>query len=698
MKKSFLFFVVALLLSSIVCGITADAANAYIPYNSYSYNEFEEADASPAGYIPQSVINSSVLGLEESFDNITDIVYLNGLIYFLDSNNSRILVLDENYSLQKEYRDFYYNGKKIAFKGALGLTVTDNGDIFIADTLSNRVICADNQGIVKFVITRPNEALNNTSAAFDPQKVAIDSEGRIFVATKSIALGLMVFDSNGQFIEFFGANEVLSTTQAIVKQFRKLFMNITQLELVEQATPVSITSMDFDKSGFLYTVSPYRDATVTKPVSGLIRKLNYKGNDILNDDVIFGDLEEDEKIKTWFCDIDIDDEGFLNILDPSRGRVFQYTDTGILVSVFGSIGGQVGCFSNPTALESVKNDILVCDGKKNCIYVFSPTEYGTLFRSAILKMNSNDLEGSTDEWNQLLEKNSNCYQAYLALGRICEYEGDYKGAMSNYKLAYSQDEYASAFQQKRQNIIEKNAFLIVVIVIVVIGGILFSISKVKKLTKSSSGSAYSKMEGKYTMPFYVLIHPNDGFAQFKTRDITSMAISFLIAAFWLLSNIIDFNFTGFAFSINRNSEFNIAVAFAVTIGAFMLFALSNWVVAALTDGKGTLKSIIATIAYSLIPYLISKFICVGLTNLLVPSESVFIDIISVIGIIWTASVLFLGLMTIHEYSVGKTIWALLLTILSMIIIVFLMILLYSLMQQLFDFIRSVFMEITYRTR
>ena len=112
--------------------------------------------------------------------------------------------------------------------------------------------------------------------------------------------------------------------------------------------------------------------------------------------------------------------------------------------------------------------------------------------------------------------------------------------------------------------------------------------------------------------------------------------------------------------------------------------------------KGTIKDIIATVSYSLIPYLVSQLIKIVLTNLLVPSESVFITIVTTIGLLWTISVMFLGLMTIHEYSVGKTVISILLTFVGIIIIVFIVILLYSLIQQLTNFISSVYREIIFR--
>lgn len=707
MKKHFLT-TVAVVALSILFSFSIAAQSVFAPYNSYEYNRFDESVKSPVGYVPSQILDSSRLNLSMPLNSVTDLVLLDGTIYVLDSGNSRILALNTDYKVVGEYSNFKvgdYNkekltellgGEEVSFVGANGFAVSKDGKFYIADTLNNRVLKLNKECKVEAVILRPDEALNNTGAAFDPSKVAVDEKNRVYVTADSIALGLMVFNENGEFIQFFGTNEVLSKTQAFVKAFRKAFMTVTQLDLVEQTTPVTIYNMDFDSNGFLYTVSPYRDSTSKAAVSGLVRKLNYMGEDVLESSLVFGDTEEDDDSKTWFHDVDIDREGFINLLDQNRGRIFQYTDSGMLISVFGTKGDQVGCFSSPSAIETINQDIIVADKKKNCIFVYSPTDYVKTVRSAVIKMNNNDLEGSEEEWRSILTLNSNNYFAYEGLGRIYDYKGEYEKAMQYYKIAYAQDEYALSHQQYRQEKIEKNILWICISVIASIALIAFAIKAVKKYAKPVEGSAYSRMEQRYTMPFYTLLHPVDATSQFKRRNITSMAVSFGIVVLWLLIRIFDYNCTGFSFSINRNVDFNMPVQMAVTIGLFVAFVVSNWVVAVLLDGKGTARDIIAISAYSMIPYLISQFIKVILTNVLVPKEAVFFEIICIIGLIWTIAVLFVGMMTIHEFTAGKTVWALLLTLLGIVIIVFLIILLFSLAQQLVNFIKSVYKEIIFR--
>lgn len=720
MKKFISTIIVVLVVASLLTGTVFAAGSSFAPYKSYEYNMFDESIVAPIGYTISENITGSYLGLDKELSSPYDIkiAEVDGEkhIFILDPGNSRILELDNDYKLVQEYANITVSEevmkeyevlvsdqekRTIAFNGATGLAINLDGDFVVADKTGNRVLIIDKETrTVSSVIYRPDEALNDTGATFSPHKVEIDDRGRYYITSESIALGVMIFGNDGKFIEFYGANEVLSTTQAIVKYIRETFYSVTQLDHQESVTPVIIKNMDFDEKGFLYTVSPYRDAENTKAaVEGLVRKLNYNGDDLVGETVIFGDIEENSITgqKTWFHDIDVDQNGFLNILDNSRGRVFQYTDTGTLVSVFGANGAQTGAFGGgAVAIESVGDDILVADIKKNAVFVFSPTDYALNVRKALMLMDNNDFEGSAEVWNAILESNDNSYLCYQGLGRIADYQGEYKKAMEYYKLAYDQEGYALAYQQYRQQLIEKYALVVILAVAVIVVLVFFAMKGIKKLTVPAEGQAYSKMESKYGMEFYVLTHPLDGFAQFKTRKLPSYRVSAIIVFAWLIISILDFNCTGFAFSINRSVDFNMPVTLLLTVGIYIMFCVSNWAICTLIEGKGTMKDIFATTAYSLIPYLVTQGIAVILTNVLVPTESVFITIITTIGLLWTAAVLILGMLTIHEFTVGKTIISLLLTLLGMIAMVLLAILLYSLMKQMFSFFISIYKEISFR--
>lgn len=113
-------------------------------------------------------------------------------------------------------------------------------------------------------------------------------------------------------------------------------------------------------------------------------------------------------------------------------------------------------------------------------------------------------------------------------------------------------------------------------------------------------------------------------------------------------------------------------------------------------GKGKFNEIMTVTAYALIPYIASLFINLALSNVLSQNEGVFMAVVSVIGLVWSAAILFAGMMTIHQYSVGKTVLSFLVTIVGMLILVFLMVLVITLAAQVMSFVDSIIREVSIR--
>ena len=73
-------------------------------------------------------------------------------------------------------------------------------------------------------------------------------------------------------------------------------------------------------------------------------------------------------------------------------------------------------------------------------------------------------------------------------------------------------------------------------------------------------------------------------------------------------------------------------------------------------------------------------------------------IIRIIGIMWSAVLLFSAIRSVHQYSAAKTIFAILLTIAAIAIMLILLILLLFLIQQMVIFFSTLFTEISYRIK
>ncbi len=671
-----------------------------VPYTTYDYNFHKESVASPAGYIPAEKITAETLGLDLSFSTPTDIYYDNkDSIYLLDSDNGRVIVMDKNLQLKSVLDNFLdKQGEKMTFAGAEGFAVGKDGKYYIADTKGERILVFNPDYTLLREIGKPEDEKEiEEGFPFDVNKIIVDDRNNLYVLSHSNNMGAYVFDKDGNYQRFFGGNNVVKTGEVILKYMLRNFLTQEQLDGMVSSTPINLASFDVDGKGFVYTSTVVSGAKTTP--EGTVRKLNYLGKNILDETIVFGDLEWDRASTTTttnIIDLDVDESGFINMLDSGRGKVFQYTERGELVAVFGAYGKQFGTFSGPQALESIGDNVLVVDSTKNCLYLFKPSSYGSRYREAIMKLQNDDFDGSLNIWQQLLAENSNNADAYYGIGRVYDMQGDYVSAMKYYKLADDRDSYSQAFEEYRNILVEK-MFLPAVGVIIA----LFVLAKVVKYlrrnkVKAVNNSAYSKLESKYTFPLYTVFHPIDGFQQLKPRKIGSWKVAWTLLAALFVVFTLEYFVTGYMFNLNRAMDYNLLIMLLKTIGIVFLFIISNWAICTLFNGNGNLKEISCVTAYSLVPLLVAMLFKIIASNVLSMSEGGIINIFLVLGILWTVLLLLCGLSCIHEYTITQAVFSAIATVLGMAVIVFLIIMFFSLMQQTASFVQSIVTEIATR--
>jgi len=200
----------------------------------------------------------------------------------------------------------------------------------------------------------------------------------------------------------------------------------------------------------------------------------------------------------------------------------------------------------------------------------------------------------------------------------------------------------------------------------------------------------------YVYPFYSLIHPSDGFQEMKynKKECLPFAIFTLIA--WYVTTVLKTQYTDFVFNMQDPDNINILMILVTTLGVFFIAAVANWSVTTLMDGEGSFKVIITAGAYSLLPIIFSNIITTVASWGLCMDEGVFLTYVDLIAWIWTILLLVVALQKIHDFTFGKTLAMLALTIFGVAIIVFLGVLIYSLYQQVSAFIVGLYYEIIYR--
>ncbi|ERJ11738.1 YIP1 family protein [Haloplasma contractile] len=205
-----------------------------------------------------------------------------------------------------------------------------------------------------------------------------------------------------------------------------------------------------------------------------------------------------------------------------------------------------------------------------------------------------------------------------------------------------------------------------------------------------------KKEDLWTFPLYILMHPIDGFDEFKRykRGKLYVAITFLVLM--ALLSILKYQYTGFIVNENNPQDLNSIKEIAYILAPLLIFVIGNWSVTTLLDGKGKLKEIFMMTCYALFPMIVIGYINIIISNIVSIPEADFYYLFNGFGIFLTAYMLFIGLIVIHEYTLMKSLLTILFTIVAMGVLIFIGLLFFDLIQQIFGFLYAIIKEISLR--
>lgn len=205
---------------------------------------------------------------------------------------------------------------------------------------------------------------------------------------------------------------------------------------------------------------------------------------------------------------------------------------------------------------------------------------------------------------------------------------------------------------------------------------------------------FSKEKWKYA--FYTVSHPMDAYYEIRHRERGSVAVAFVLVILF-----------SFSFSINRMSaSFIVNDVDPLTVNAlpelisvlllYGLFCVGNWSITCLMNGEGRLKDTAIAVGYAMIPMIICFNIGTIFSQFVTEDEGAFYTIIVGLGIAYALIMALMGIMQIHNYTLGKTLITIFLTFIAMFIIIFIALLLFDLLNQLYSFVYSIYQELIFR--
>ncbi|MDF2587807.1 MAG: Yip1 domain [Anaerocolumna sp.] len=214
---------------------------------------------------------------------------------------------------------------------------------------------------------------------------------------------------------------------------------------------------------------------------------------------------------------------------------------------------------------------------------------------------------------------------------------------------------------------------------------------------SSSGRSKTFTKEKLLYPFYVLKHPSDGFYEIRHREKGSVLIALIILVLFSASYTLNREFASFVVNdINPKSINSIMELEGVAL-LFFLFCVANWSITCLMEGEGRLKDIVTVSGYAMLPMVLAFVPATILSQFIAANEQAFYQLIMTISVIYFVILLLMGIMTVHNFTLGKTLFTLVLTALAMFLIIFLGLLFYSLIDSVVGFFKSIYIEMLFRT-
>lgn len=456
---------------------------------SFNYDYWGDVQASPDAYTVQDVYTAAALGLDKNFSNPQGMFVYGNLVYICDTGNNRIVVLErdikEGFTVKQIIEEFKGDVEVKTLSSPSDIAVSEEGDIFIADRGNSRILKLDADLNYLMQFDKPVDNTLDPTISFTPNKIVIDTAGRVYCIASGINKGLIKYENDGVFSGFVGATKV---TYDFADYIWKKLATEEQRAQMESFVPTEYDNIYMDHEGFIYAVNGNAsNEDLDSGAADAVRKLNLMGNDILvrnGEWFIIGDLYWGNaggyEGPSRFCDITVFENDVYVALDRVRGRLFAYDDQGRMLFGFGGNGNMDGYFRYPVAVEHMGQDLLVLDSQDCAITLFIPTEFGRLVYQAIDQFDDGEYAASGETWQQVMELNGNYDLAYIGIGRSLLRQERYHEAMEYFELKYDDDNYSKAYKQYRKEWVEEHIVIIFIVVFAVLI-IPLAIGKVKKI-------------------------------------------------------------------------------------------------------------------------------------------------------------------------------------------------------------------------
>lgn len=197
--------------------------------------------------------------------------------------------------------------------------------------------------------------------------------------------------------------------------------------------------------------------------------------------------------------------------------------------------------------------------------------------------------------------------------------------------------------------------------------------------------------------FYTISHPMDGYYWIRHQDRGSVPLAIFMVI--IFSACFTANRLLASFVVNDIDPRDVNSSFELigVLAFYLLICVGNWSVTCLMSGEGRMKDIAIAVGYATVPISFALALATLLSRFIADDEQPFYILLLGMGIAYGIIMMLIGIMQVHNYTLGKTLGTLLITFIAMLIITFLILLLTNLLSLVKIFFKSIYTEIIFRT-
>jgi hypothetical protein len=358
-------------------------------------------------------------------------------------------------------------------------------------------------------------------------------------------------------------------------------------------------------------------------------------------------------------------------------------------------------FATAAAIDIDENGFLyVLDKERALIQTFYPTDFAVATHQAIYCLEQGDYSQSEQIWASVLRLNSMSRIAHTGYGRTLLHQQEYGEAMEHFRIAGDREYYSEAFWEIRSRWLHSHAVYLIGVV-VLLAALAYGRTRLRRAVKESRGplppqSRFRRMGADLRFLPQMLRHPVDGFYYLKRGEKGSMQSATIIYALMFFVYLLDRLFRGFIFNGNNLTDTPLLPIVFLYFAPAALWVIGNAMVSSINEGEGSIKNIYVMTAYAFAPYLLIVPPTVLLSYVLTLNEAFIIQLLWLVAVIWTGINLFCGVVETHAYSFREAAKNIILTLFFMLVAIVALTMLYLIWKQVFAFFEQLWGEVTFR--